>query len=122
MKVLVLLFTLILSASSNASVRTPAVEYIEGVVMDVWCGEVDPYYIGDACISYVQTPDSFFGIVTEDYDYSRSFPKSYGKLVRVSTNYLSKVKSKGAIMELKFIRGDAFYLFSSSVDAFTFSR
>jgi hypothetical protein len=122
MKVLILLFTLILSASSNSKTRTPAVDYIEGVVMDVWCGEVDPYYIGDACLTFVQTPTSFFGIVTDDYDYSRSFPKSYGKLVRVAKSYLNKVKSKGAIMELKFIRRDAFYLVSSSVEAFSFTR
>ena len=124
MRAFLILITLIATTSVFAQTqkRQPAVDYIEGVVVEVYCGEIDPYYVGDACISFIQTSDTFFGVVIEDYDYQKSFPKSSGRLVRVNTRFLTQVKSRGAIMELKYINRDAFYLFSSSIDAFTFVR
>ncbi len=119
MKAILILLSIVFTTSVFAQ-RQPATNYIEGVVVDVFCGEIDPYYVGDACISYIQTPNSFFGIVTEDYGYNRSFPKSQGKLVRVYTSYLLQYKSRGAILELKYIRDDAFYLFAKSINAFVF--
>src|SRR3989338_6449156 len=90
------------------------IEFTNGVVKEVYLGEMDPFVVGDACILTVRTSEGkVYGLVNTDdscYEKSEELQALEGKSIAVSSSHLTTIDNKDAIKVLKEFDSEPFYL------------
>lgn len=74
---------------------SPLAHTVSGVVSEVFCGEIHPFAVGDACVVYVQDGDQLMGLVS-DFDASEELEALKGKRVSVPSSALMAVSKAEA--------------------------
>lgn len=114
MKILMIILAAMLSFSALA-VEIPSV--ITGTLEDVFCGEMDPFAVGDVCVVFTtdEATGMKLGLVYDDYDWgyihvpeTDSAEDMVGDRFQAST--CEKIHDRNQIGELKNYNGDYFYV------------
>jgi hypothetical protein len=85
---------------------------VSGIIVDVFRGKMDPFVVGDVCITYIHSgeQDKIFGII-EDYDtcgITHFASRKIGKPFRISGSSIAGVlKTKKKIQVLESFRAQS---------------
>lgn len=123
MKLVFSLAILLAGLSSQAQNFSPA---IYGRIQNVFCGEMDPFAVGDACVVFVKefSTNKKLGLVYRDYDWMEQFLPMDQEMDfpignEVNVHYCEKIGNRAEVQTLKDYDSEYFYL-NCSVDGFSF--
>lgn len=93
---------------------------IQGVIREIWIGEIDPFAVGDACLVKIDEGSRGFTTLVMDFDACVDFnlDDTYiGRGVSVARESVQYIDRHEAIAELKSFDSESFYVFAE-FDAF----
>ncbi|HRK08770.1 MAG TPA: hypothetical protein PLZ57_13460 [Pseudobdellovibrionaceae bacterium] len=87
---------------------------LQGIIREIWIGEIDPFAVGDACLVKIDEGSRGFTTLVMDFDACVDFnlDDTYiGRGVTVARESVQYIDRHEAIAELKSFDSESFYVF-----------